>query len=58
MAWPTWIRRLAFWRNEAEIAPVEGFTVDGCFTLPDGSPLTAGPADGDTDAADAADAPE
>lgn len=36
-----WLRKLMFWRDdEPGVEHVEGYTVDGCFTLPDGSPLT------------------
>ncbi len=41
-AWQTggmgWLDKIMFWRkrnHEAVVEQVEGFTVDGCFTLPD-----------------------
>ncbi|MGH1502639.1 MAG: hypothetical protein ACRBI6_03730 [Acidimicrobiales bacterium] len=56
-----WLDKLRFWRRDEGIDVVEavdGFSVDGCFTLPDGSPLVPSDATADTDANTAVDTAE
>ncbi len=54
-----WLDKLRFWRRDEGIDVVEavdGFSVDGCFTLPDGSPLV--PNDDPADDGPGVDEPE